>query len=71
MMPGEDGVSLTNSLSKELETPIVLLTAKGDIENRIRGLEAGADDYISKPFEPQELLLRIQSSLKENTKSRR
>ena len=68
MMPGEDGVSFTNSLSKELQIPIVLLTAKGDIENRIRGLEAGADDYISKPFEPQELLLRIQAVLKRTSK---
>ena len=68
MMPGEDGVSLTNSLSKELKTPIVLITAKGDIENRILGLEAGADDYISKPFEPQELLLRIQAILKRTSK---
>ena len=68
MMPGEDGVSFTNSLSKELKIPIVLLTAKGDIENRIRGLEAGADDYISKPFEPQELLLRIQAVLKRTSK---
>ena len=68
MMPGEDGVSLTNSLSKELEIPIILLTAKGDIENRIQGLEAGADDYISKPFEPQELLLRIRAILRRKPK---
>ena len=64
MMPGEDGVSLTNSISKILSIPIILLTAKGDTLDRITGLKAGADDYIAKPFEPQELLLRIQMILR-------
>ena len=64
MMPGEDGVSLTGALRAELATPILLLTAKGETEDRIRGLEAGADDYLVKPFEPKELLLRINAILR-------
>lgn len=64
MMPGEDGFSLTKSLRETLSTPILLLTAKGDSEDRITGLEAGADDYLSKPFEPKELLLRINAILR-------
>ncbi len=64
MMPGEDGVSLTAALRVEMETPILLLTAKGDTEDRIAGLEAGADDYLAKPFEPKELLLRINAILR-------
>ena len=64
MMPGEDGVSLTRSLRETHETPILLLTAKGETENRIAGLEAGADDYLPKPFEPKELLLRINAILR-------
>ncbi|MDF0601165.1 response regulator [Psychromarinibacter sp. C21-152] len=64
MMPGEDGVSLTRALREEIATPILLLTAKGETEDRIRGLEAGADDYLSKPFEPKELLLRINAVLR-------
>lgn len=64
MMPGEDGIALTESLRKTLATPILLLTAKGETEDRIRGLEAGADDYLSKPFEPKELLLRINAILR-------
>ena len=52
MMPGEDGVSLTKHLREKRNTPILLLTAKGEIIDRIRGLEAGADDYLAKPFEP-------------------
>ncbi len=64
MMPGEDGISLTRSLREKIETPILLLTAKGDTEDRIRGLEAGADDYLPKPFEPKELLLRINAILR-------
>ena len=64
MMPGEDGVTLTNSISNILSVPIILLTAKGDALDRITGLQAGADDYIAKPFEPQELLLRIQAILR-------
>lgn len=64
MMPGEDGISLTRDLRKALDTPILLLTAKGEIEDRIAGLEGGADDYLSKPFEPRELLLRIAAILR-------
>ncbi len=64
MMPGEDGVSLTAHLRETHETPILLLTAKGDTEDRIKGLEAGADDYLAKPFEPKELLLRINAILR-------
>ncbi len=62
MMPGEDGISFTRSLRDQvLTTPILLLTAKGETEDRIAGLEAGADDYLAKPFEPKELLLRINA----------
>ncbi len=64
MMPGEDGVTLTRDLRKRLQTPILLLTAKGETSNRIEGLEAGADDYLVKPFEPKELLLRINAILR-------
>ncbi len=64
MMPGEDGIDLTRSLRETLETPILLLTAKGETEDRIAGLEAGADDYLPKPFEPKELLLRINAILR-------
>lgn len=64
MMPDEDGVSLTKSLRETLETPILLLTARGETEHRIAGLEAGADDYLAKPFEPKELLLRINAILR-------
>jgi len=65
MMPGEDGISLTKGLrGNGLTTPILLLTAKGDTDDRIVGLEAGADDYLAKPFEPKELLLRINAILR-------
>lgn len=64
MMPGEDGVSLTKSLRETLATPILLLTAKTETDDRIAGLEAGADDYLTKPFEPRELLLRINAILR-------
>ncbi|MEC7961783.1 MAG: response regulator [Pseudomonadota bacterium] len=64
MMPGEDGVSLTRDLRQTMSTPILLLTAKGETTDRIAGLEAGADDYLSKPFEPKELLLRINAILR-------
>lgn len=64
MMPGEDGISLCRSLRETNTTPILLLTAKGETDNRIEGLEAGADDYLSKPFEPKELLLRINAILR-------
>ena len=61
MMPGQDGYDFTKEIKKSLKVPIILLTAKGEVENRIKGLEIGADDYISKPFEPKELLLRIKN----------
>ncbi|MEW9920048.1 response regulator [Marimonas sp. MJW-29] len=64
MMPGEDGLTLTASLRETMQTPILLLTAKGETGNRIEGLEAGADDYLAKPFEPKELLLRINAILR-------
>ncbi|MGL6208462.1 MAG: response regulator [Paracoccaceae bacterium] len=64
MMPGEDGISLTRSLRKESSVPILLLTARGETANRIEGLEAGADDYLVKPFEPKELLLRLNAILR-------
>tara|TARA_B100000315_G_scaffold247933_1_gene277272 strand:- start:537 stop:1214 length:678 start_codon:yes stop_codon:yes gene_type:complete len=63
MMPGESGLSLTKYIKKNKPTPIILLTAKGETEDRIRGLELGADDYLGKPFEPKELLLRIKNIL--------
>ena len=64
MMPGEDGISLTRDLRRKMKLPILLLTAKGETANRIEGLEAGADDYLVKPFEPKELLLRINAILR-------
>lgn len=64
MMPGEDGLELTRSLRETNSVPILLLTAKGETGNRIEGLEAGADDYLPKPFEPKELLLRINAILR-------
>ncbi|THH34760.1 response regulator [Aliishimia ponticola] len=64
MMPGEDGISFTADFRKTKETPILLLTAKGETEDRITGLEAGADDYLAKPFEPKELLLRMNAILR-------
>lgn len=64
MMPGEDGIAFTRSLRTDRETPVLLLTARGETEHRIAGLEAGADDYLAKPFEPRELLLRINAILR-------
>ena len=63
MMPGEDGLSLTKEIKKNNPIPIILLTAKGETSDRIEGLELGADDYLGKPFEPKELLLRIKNIL--------
>ena len=63
MMPGESGLSLTKEVKKNNPTPIILLTAKGETQDRIEGLELGADDYLGKPFEPKELLLRIKNIL--------
>ena len=64
MMPGEDGIALTRDLRRTMTVPILLLTARGETVNRIEGLEAGADDYLAKPFEPKELLLRINAILR-------
>ena len=66
MMPGQSGYDLTKDLKKKIKTPIILLTAKGEVENRIKGLELGADDYLGKPFEPKELLLRIKNIMNKN-----
>jgi two-component system phosphate regulon response regulator OmpR len=64
MMPGEDGMTLVKRLRETMHVPIIMLTARAEIENRIRGLEIGADDYVAKPFEPRELVLRINNILK-------
>lgn len=64
MMPGEDGLSFTRAIRENSSVPVLLLTAKGETVNRIEGLEAGADDYLPKPFEPKELLLRINAILR-------
>ena len=68
MMPGQNGYDLTKEIKKQMKVPIILLTAKGEVENRIKGLELGADDYLGKPFEPQELLLRIKNIINKNNK---
>tara|TARA_B100000963_G_scaffold306819_1_gene281626 strand:- start:1165 stop:1842 length:678 start_codon:yes stop_codon:yes gene_type:complete len=69
MMPGQNGYDLTKEIKQNIKVPIILLTAKGEVENRIKGLELGADDYLGKPFEPKELLLRIKNIINKNTKS--
>ena len=69
MMPGKSGLEFTIENKNKLYTPIILLTAKGEAEERIHGLEVGADDYLAKPFEPKELILRIKNIL-EKTKSK-
>ena len=64
-MPGQDGLDFTRTLRADgLDMPIILLTARGEPEDRITGLEAGADDYLAKPFEPRELLLRLKAHLR-------
>ena len=68
MMPGQSGFELTKELKKKSNFQIILLTAKGEVENRIAGLELGADDYLGKPFEPKELLLRIKNIISKNKK---
>ncbi len=68
MMPGQDGYELTKEIKNIIKVPIILLTAKGEVEDRIKGLELGADDYLSKPFEPKELLLRIKNVIKNRNK---
>ena len=64
MMPGEDGMALARSLRETSDVPVLMLTARSETESRIAGLESGADDYLAKPFEPRELLLRINAILK-------
>ena len=64
MMPGKDGLQLTKEIRDKIDLPIILLTAKGEAEDRVRGLELGAEDYLPKPFEPKELLLRIKNVIK-------
>ena len=66
MMPGQSGYELTKELKETKNIPIILLTAKGEVENRIHGLEIGADDYLGKPFDPKELLLRVKNVIKTN-----
>ena len=64
MMPGENGTDFTNDIRNKLDVPVLMLTALGETEARIKGLEAGADDYLAKPFDPRELVLRINSILR-------
>ncbi len=66
MMPGQNGYDLTKELKQTKNIPIILLTAKGEVESRIHGLELGADDYLGKPFDPKELLLRVKNIIKMN-----
>ena len=68
MMPGKSGLEFIQENKKKLETPIILLTAKGEPNERVQGLERGADDYLAKPFEPKELILRIQKMLERTQK---
>ena len=69
MMPGKNGLEFINDHKKKIDTPILLLTAKGEPNERVEGLEIGADDYLAKPFEPKELLLRIQNILNKTLKT--
>lgn len=69
MLPGENGIEFTNKMRANLNIPILMLSAMGEAENRIHGLEVGADDYLSKPFEPKELLLRINKLINRNRKN--
>ena len=71
MMPGKDGLQLTKEIRETIDLPIILLTAKGEAEDRIKGLEIGAEDYLPKPFEPKELLLRIKNIIKRIKKNTR
>lgn len=64
MMPGESGIELTKALRADKQVPILMLTALSEIESRVNGLEAGADDYLSKPFDPRELILRVNNILR-------
>ena len=69
MMPGKSGLEFTQQYKKKIDTPIILLTAKGEADERITGLETGADDYLPKPFEPKELILRIKNILNKTKKN--
>ena len=69
MMPGKSGLEFIKENQKKLDTPVILLTAKGEANERVEGLEVGADDYLPKPFEPKELLLRIQNIIRKTKKS--
>ena len=68
MMPGKSGLEFIQENKKKIETPIILLTAKGEANERIKGLEVGADDYLPKPFEPKELIIRIKNIIKKTKK---
>ncbi len=70
MMSGKDGLQLTKEIREKIDLPIILLTAKGEPEDRVRGLELGAEDYLPKPFEPKELLLRIKNVIKRIKKNK-
>ena len=70
MMPGQSGLTLTKDIKENSTTPIILLTAKGETEDRIKGLEIGASDYLAKPFEPKELLLRMKNLIQKNKYSK-
>ena len=69
MMPGKSGLEFIKENQKKLDTPVILLTAKGEANERVEGLEIGADDYLPKPFEPKELILRIQNIIQKTKKS--
>ena len=69
MMPGKSGLEFINDNKSKIDTPIILLTAKGEAEDRVGGLEIGADDYLPKPFEPKELILRIKNILNKTKKN--
>ena len=69
MMPGKSGLEFIKENQKKLGTPVILLTAKGEANERVEGLEVGADDYLPKPFEPKELILRIQNIIQKTKKS--
>ena len=69
MMPGKSGLEFIEDHKKKLDTPIILLTAKGEASERVKGLEIGADDYLPKPFEPRELILRIKNILNKTIKT--
>tara|TARA_B100001057_G_scaffold336791_1_gene337595 strand:+ start:389 stop:1066 length:678 start_codon:yes stop_codon:yes gene_type:complete len=69
MMPGKSGLEFLKDNKKKIDTPIILLTAKGEASERVEGLEIGADDYLQKPFEPKELILRIKNILNKTKKT--